>query len=77
MKINFFNKLKNRTYSFRFIRNAGIAAITFVAVLIGAQSYITLDQVIQTLTHNLRQNRERVEILDRMIILIDEGLLTF
>ena len=77
MKINFFNKLKNRTYSFRFIRNAGIAAITFVAVLIGAQSYITLDQVIQTLTHNLRQNRERVEILDRMIILIDEALLTF
>ena len=71
------NKLKNRNYSFRFIRNAGIAAITFVAVLIGAHSYITLDDVVQTLTHNLQQNRERVEILDRMIILIDEALLTF
>src|SRR3989338_7623532 len=75
--MNFIEKLKNRTYSFRFIRNAGIAAITFVAVLIGAHSYMTLDNVIQTLTHNLRQNRERVEILDRMVILIDEALLTF
>ncbi len=77
MKINFINKLKNRTYSFRFIRNAGIAAITSVAVLIGAHSYMTLDNVVQTLTHNLQQNRERVEILDRMIVLIDEALLTF
>ena len=75
--MNFIEKIKNRTFSFRFIRNAGIAAITFMAVLIGAQSYITLDTVIETLTHNLRQNRERVEILDRMIILIDEALLTF
>ena len=52
MNKDFFNKLKNRTYSFRFIRNAGIAAITFVAVLIGAQGrqIITADEIAKKLS---------------------------